>query len=148
MANLLAPMRAWSARRELRAARNSADEQLLASRLPSPRLAWRVAELTADEHRIGLGRSLTDVVHSSDERLLPNASPIDRGIVRECRPQLLGLASRLFDLERSVAPRGVLLAERLLQGADGPLYGNGSQRRLRLEIHRIEAALDGREDHE
>jgi len=146
MANLLAPMRAWTARRELRAARRSADEQLLASRLPSPRLAWRAAELTADEHRIALGRSLTDVIHASDERLLPSASPIDRGAVRECRAQLLGLASRLFDLGLSAAPRGVLLVERLLHDGDGPLYGRGSPRRLRLEIHRIESALDGFEE--
>jgi hypothetical protein len=146
MANLLAPVHAWSARRGLRAARRSADEQLLASRLPSPRLAWRVAELTADQNRIALGRSLTDVIHASDERLLPSASPIDRATVRECRPQLLGLASRLFDLERTVAPRGVLLADQLLREADGPLYGRGSPRALRLEIRRIESALDGTEE--
>lgn len=146
MANLLAPVHAWSARRELRAARRSADEQLLASRLPSPRLAWRVAELVAEEHRIEIGRSLTDVIHASDERLLPSASPLDRAAVRECRPQLLGLASRLFDLERPVAPRGVLLVEQLLREGDGPLYGRGSPRRLRLQVARIESALDGSEE--
>jgi len=39
-----APLRSWQARRALRSARRNADEQLLESRLPSPRLAWRTAE--------------------------------------------------------------------------------------------------------
>src|SRR5581483_10253753 len=129
---LLAPMHAWSERRALRAARRSADEQLLASRLPSPRLAWRVAELTAPDHRIDLGRSLSDVVHASDERLLPSASPLDRAAVRSSRAQLLDVASRLFDADRDVTLRGVLLVERLLRDSAGPLYGRGASRRLRL----------------
>lgn len=143
---LLAPVQAWSARRALRAARASADEQLLASRLPSPRLAWRAAELTAQEHRIELGRSLTDVVHAADERLLPSASPLDRSAVRESRAQLLGLAARLFDADRAVAPRGVLLVERLLGDGFGPLYGRSGTRPLRLELARALAALDGRDE--
>ncbi|SRR5579885_1545338 len=142
---LLAPVHAWSERRALRAARQSADEQLLASRLPSPRLAWRVAELTSQEHRVELGRSLADVVHAADERLLPSASPLDRPAVRSARAQLLDLASRLFDADRSVAPRGVLLVERLLHDPAGPLYGRGTSRRLRLELARVAAALDGNE---
>lgn len=142
---LLAPVHAWSARRALHAARRSADEQLLASRLPSPRLAWRVAELTSQEHRIELGRSLAGVVHAADERLLPSAAPLDRGSIRESRAQLLDLAARLFDDDRGVAPRGVLLVERLLSDSSGPLYGRGSARRLRLELVRLAAALDGRD---
>ena len=39
---LLAPVRGWEVRRALRAARRRADEEILATRLPSPRLAWRV----------------------------------------------------------------------------------------------------------
>jgi hypothetical protein len=136
-------LKSWSQRRALQAARRTADEQLLASRLPSPRLAWRTAELVGEENRVTLGRSLTDVVHASDERLLPSASPIDRAAVRECRPQLLDLAARLFDLERSITPRGVLLAQQLLEDGSGPLYGHGEPRRLRLEVRRICAALDG-----
>ncbi len=143
---LLAPMHAWSERRALRAARRSADEQLLASRLPSPRLAWRVAELTSPAYRIALGRSLADVVHAADERLLPSASPIDRAAVRTSRAQLLDLAARLFDADRSVAPRGVLLVERLLRDPADPLYGRSTGRRLRLELARTAAALDGRDE--
>src|SRR3954452_1596741 len=132
-------LKTWSEHRALRAARRNADEQLLASRLPSPRLAWRAAELVAPEHRVDLGRALNDVVHHADERLLPNATPLNRGAVRECRAQLLELASCLFDNERSVTPRGVLLVERLL--CEGALYGNGGTRKLRLELAQIREAL-------
>jgi len=63
---LLAPVRGWEARRALRAARRRADAELLTTRLPSPRLAWRTEELVAEDSRLELGRSLTDVVHSAD----------------------------------------------------------------------------------
>ena len=101
-----APLHGWEARRALRAARRSADAELLVTRLPPPRLAWRRDELVVDKHRLLLGRALTDVVHASDERFLPGASPLDRGAVRECRAQLLELASRLCDLDRPVMPQG------------------------------------------
>jgi hypothetical protein len=146
MSRLLAPVRGWEARRALRSARRRADEELLAARLPSPRLAWRTEELTADENRIDLGRSLTDVVHAADERLLPSASPLDRAAIRATRTQLLELAARLFDLSRPLAPRGVLLVERLLVDGAGPLYSRRAPNRLRAEADRALAALDGNDD--
>src|SRR2546428_12793399 len=102
---LLAPVRGWEARRALRAARRRADAELLATRLPPPRLAWRTAELVAGENRIDLGRSVTDVVHAADERLLPRASPIDRAAVRAARAPLLQPAGRHCDLSPPAAPR-------------------------------------------
>jgi len=62
-----------------------------------------------------------DVVQAADERLLPTASPLDRPAVRECRPQLLALAARLYDQSLTVTPRGVLLTEQLLVDGSGPL---------------------------
>ena len=120
-ARLLAPVRGWEARRALRAARVSADRELIAARLPSPRLAWRTAELVSDEHRIELARDLTELLHAADGRLLPGSAPIDRVAVRAARAQLLLLAGRLSDLEHGVEPRGILLVERLFDG--GPVYG-------------------------
>lgn len=142
---LLAPMRSWEARRALRGARRRADEELAATRLPPPRLAWRAAELVADENRIDLARSLTEVVHAADERLLPAASPIARASVRACRPQLLALAARLFDVSKPASARGVLLVEQLLTDGAGPLYGRGDARRLLTAANRILAVLDGAE---
>jgi hypothetical protein len=140
---LLAPVRSWEARRALRQARRAADEELVASRLPSPRLAWRAVELTAEAHRLELARSLTDVVHSSDERLLPTAAPLARSAIRECRPQLLALAARLYDLSLPVTPRGVLLVERLLCDGNGPLYGSGGADRLHAAVRHAQAAVAG-----
>ena len=140
--NLLAPVKEWEARRTLKAARRRADIELLASHLPSPRLAWRVEELLADENRVALGRSLTDVVHSADERLLPGASPVDRAAVRVCRPELLELASRLHDLRAAVGVRGVLRVEHLLVDGSGPLYGRKDPVRLRHALEEIRTELD------
>ena len=141
-----APLHGWEERRALRAARRSADAELIVTRLPPPRLAWRWHELVADVHRLQLGRALTDVVHASDERFLPSASPLDRGAVRACRAQLLDLASRLYDLERPVMPRGMLLVERLLDDTSGLLFGKAGTRLLGLELKRTRAALE-REEH-
>jgi hypothetical protein len=140
---LLAPVRSWEARRALRGARRRADAELAATRLPPPRLAWRAAELVADENRIDLARSLTDVVHAADERLLPAASPIARAAVRECRPQRLAIAARLGDVATPVPPRGVLLVERLLTDGAGPLYGRGDSEGLLAAATDILAVLDG-----
>jgi hypothetical protein len=136
-------IRGWKARRALAAARRRADAELLATTLPSARLAWRTEELIAEERRIELGRSLTDVVHSADERLLPGASPLNRGSIRERRAELLELAARLHDLSRPVAPRGVLLVDRLLSDGSSPLFGRLSHNRLRIEADQALAALDG-----
>jgi hypothetical protein len=142
---LLAPVRSWEARRALRDARRRADDELARTRLPPPRLAWRAAELVAEENRLGLARSLTDVVHAADERLLPTASPLARSAVRECRPQLLALAALLYDTTRRVTARGVLLVERLLVDGSGPMYGSGDAARLLAAAERALAVLEGTE---
>jgi hypothetical protein len=141
---LLAPVRTWEARRALRDARRRADAELVATRLPPPRLAWRTAELTAAENRLDLARSLTDVVHGADERMLPTASPIARAAVRDVRPELLAVAALLFDLALPVAPRGVLLVDRLLTDGHGPLYGRNDGDRLRAAVACAHEALEGR----
>ena len=141
-AKLLSPVRSWEARRALRGARRRADEELAVTRLPPPRLAWRAAELVADENRIDLARSLTDVVHAADERLLPAASPIARAAVRQCRPQLLAISARLFEVSKPVPARGVLLVERLLTNGSGPLYGRADVERLLAAATTILSVLD------
>jgi hypothetical protein len=139
---LLAPVRSWETRRALRAARRRADSELLAARLPSPRLAWRAIELVSDANRHDVARSLIDIVHASDERLLPTATPIHRGAIRECRSELLELAARLYD-SRPVTARGVLLVERLVHDGSSSLYGTTDAERLARETSIARRALDG-----
>jgi hypothetical protein len=98
--------------------------------------------LIAEDRRIQLGRSLIDVVHAADERLLPGASPLNRNSVRARRAELLQLASRLCDLSRPVAPRGVLLVDRLLSDGSSSLFSRASNRLL-VEADEALAALDG-----
>ena len=140
MARFAVPLRGWEARRTLRSERRQADAELLHARRPTPRLAWRTAELIDDERRIDTARRLTDIVHAADERFLPGASPVDRGAVRECRAQLLELAARICDTSRPVAPRGVLLVLGLLDG--GPLYRNGRAPALRRDVVAAREALE------
>jgi hypothetical protein len=59
------------------------------------------------------------------------------------RAQLLELAARLCDLSRPVAPRGVLLVDRLLYDGAGALYGRAAPNRLRAETEQALAALEG-----
>lgn len=125
------------ARRALRAARRAADEELLLSRSPSLRLAWRAAELVVPKRRLELARSLRRLVRDADSRYLPNAQVFNRRAVRAATDNLLVVAERLADLEDPVAPRGVLLLERLLVDTSGPLY----DRELAAELAgRIDAA--------
>jgi hypothetical protein len=63
---VLQPVRELQKRRALQAERRAADAELIASVLPSPRLAWRVHELIAPEFRLAVSRGLTDVVHESN----------------------------------------------------------------------------------
>ena len=141
---LLGPVHSWEARRALRAARRAADDELLETSLAPPRLAWRVEELTDDQHRLELGRAVTHVVHAADERLLPTASPIDRPAIRVCRAELLELASRLCDLGRPVAARGVVRVDRLLTSDRSPLFGRCNTGRLRAAVA---ACLEDLHDH-
>ena len=142
---LLAPVRSWESRRALRLARRRADAELVAARLPSPRLAWRTIELVADTNRHELARALIDIVHASDERLLPTATPLHRGAVRGCRAELLDLAARLYDSD-PVTARGVLLVERLVHDGSSALYGTTDAGRLAREAGVARRALDGAAD--
>jgi hypothetical protein len=86
------------------------------------RLAWRVEELVAPKNRLDLAHSLRSLVHEAGPRYLASASPVNRLAVRAESDALLALAGRLSDLKRPVAPRGVVLVERLLVEPSGPLY--------------------------
>lgn len=136
------PFAALRARRELEAARRVADRELLHTSLPSLRLAWREAELTAPKNRVSLGRSVRSLVRAADPRYLPNALPVNRGAVRAESPRLLAVAARLLDLERPVAARGVLLTERLLVDGSGPLYMRDRADELPQYLERTLDALE------
>jgi hypothetical protein len=121
-------------RRQLRAARRVADRELLRSPVPSLRLSWRAAELVIPKRRLDLAHSLRRLVHDSDARYLPGAQTFDRLAVRAEAESFLALADRLADLERPVAPRGVLLLEQLLDDPWSPLHDRDRADELRESL--------------
>ena len=132
------------ARRRLHAARRAADEELLQSAWASPFLAWRVNEVVARKNRIDLARSLRGVVRDSDPRYLPGASPLNRVAARAESQELLAIAERLEEVDADVAPRGVLLVERLLVDGYGPLYARERADELHGYLQQARAALEPR----
>jgi len=140
----LVPIRRFRARRELAAARRAADAELVSSRLPSPRFAWRTNELCAEDHRRLLAESLVGVVHSAEGRYLPGASPLNRVAARAEASLLLRLAAALADSGRAVTPRGVLLVERLLTAGTSPLYDRAREDGLHDALAEALDVLEGR----
>ncbi len=69
-------------------------------------------------------------------RYLPGAQTFDRLAVRAETERFVALADRLADLERPVAPRGVLLLEQLLDDAWGPLHDRDRADELRRRPRR------------
>jgi hypothetical protein len=110
------------ARRALRTARWAADTELALRKNTPLRLSWRVEELVSTKNRLDLAHAVRSLVRDASPRYLPTSSPVNRVAVRAETDALLAVAARLADLERPVAPRGVVLADRLLTDGSGPLY--------------------------
>ncbi len=142
VAFLTRPLGALRARRDGRRARRTADAELLASQIPSLRLAWRAAELVVPKRRLELARSLRGVVRDADARYLPNAAPINRRAVRAAADDLQAMADRLAELSRPVAPRGILLVEQLVLDGSSPLYGRDQGDELHDAITTAATALE------
>lgn len=138
------PLKELKARHTLRAARWAADAELLRRESSPLRLAWRVEELVAPKNRLDLAHALRSLVRDSSPRYVPSASPVNRVAVRAEADGLHALATRLADLERPVAARGVVLVERLLVEGGGPLYDRESVDDLPVYIDTALAALEPR----
>ena len=110
------------ARRELRARRAAADLDLARRDRPPLRLSWRVEELVSTKNRLDLAHCVRSLIRDAKPTYLPSASPFNRRVVRAASERLHAVAERLADLERPVAPRGVVLLQRLLTDGSGPLY--------------------------
>lgn len=131
-------------RRSLRAARYAADTEILLGRGVPLRLAWRAEELVTTKSRLDLAHELRSLVRHASARLLPAASPVNRGAVRVESPVLQELAERLSDLGRPVAPRGVVMLRRLLDDRDGPVYERDRAAELGDTLDSVLDALEPR----
>jgi hypothetical protein len=131
-------------RRSLRAARHAADTELvLGSRVPLS-LAWRAEELVTTKARLDLAHEVRSLVRHAGARLLTGAFPVNRGAVLANATALLALADRLADLDRPLAPGGIVMLRRLLDDLDGPLYDRDRADELPAALDSVLGALEPR----
>jgi hypothetical protein len=106
--------------------KRSVDDRLLKGEL-SPDTAEgkrRAEQLVSPSHRAKCAKALRDLVREADE---PHSSffnanlRVQRQVIREHKVLILTLAKELEDLP-SVDPRGVILADRLVQDGESPVY--------------------------
>jgi hypothetical protein len=139
---LPSPFTAFRRSRE-RAAADRWLEQRSHAFAPNDAVRRRIAELTSSRERTLLAKSLLGAVRDAGRRGF-GASPLNRRAVAEYADELTELAARLSDLDRPVAPRGVVLTLRLLTDGGSALYARERGAELPAEVARIRAALEGR----
>jgi hypothetical protein len=107
-------------------------------------LTWRAAELTSARNRSMLARSLRGLVREVERPSFMTAVPLNRRGLRPHLPLVRSLIARISDVDRAVAPRGMVLVEELLtNGFESPLYVGGRAEDVSKSIGRCLAALDG-----
>ena len=108
---------------------------------PNDAVRRRIAELTSRRERTLLAKSLRGAVRDAEHPAFA-ATPLSRHAVVESADELTELADRLSDLDRPVAPRGVVLVVRLLTEGESPLYAREREAELPAELARIRSALE------
>lgn len=122
------------------------DRQLAAGLEPwsTPVHAARARRLTRERARRTLARSLERLVEQAEEepsRSFSNVVRPSRPRVREARPLLLTLASRLRGAA-PVHPRGVAALKDLVTDGGGPIYMHGDPDALKIYLETIELWMD------
>jgi hypothetical protein len=143
----LAAFRAALATRDRSLLRRQADGLLRTGVKVHPQsalLVWRAAELTSARNRRILSGSLKSLARELLHPSLVSAVPLNRRAVRPHLELVLALASRLAQLDRPVAPKGMVLVEELLtDGFASPLYVGGRDTDVLAALERCLSALDG-----
>jgi hypothetical protein len=106
--------------------KRSVDDRLLKGELsPDTGEGKRRAEqLVSPNHRAKCAKALRDLVREADEAhsSLFNANlRVQRQVIRQHKALILTLAKELEELP-AVDPRGVILADRLVQDGESPVY--------------------------
>ena len=106
--------------------KRSVDDRLLSGELAPETGAGkaRAEQLTSRHHRERSAKALRDLVEEAQK---PRAEPLDpslgveRNAVRKSQTEILALAGELEELA-VVNPRGVILADRLIEDGGSPVY--------------------------
>lgn len=136
----------WSlAQFELTDLRRRADLELRREPRPyllSPLAQWRGRELTSDQHRLVLERSVARTVRDLSPTLLPGASPLNRVAARPYIELLDELAERLAAVDRPVTPQAILEVQDLLTSPDSALYARERASELHASLLTSLSGLD------
>jgi hypothetical protein len=148
---ILAAFRAAVATRDRWLLRRQADGLLRTGIKVHPQsalLVWRAAELTSLRNRRIFSSSLKSLTRELLRPSVVSAVPLNRRAVRPHHALLQQLASRLDQVDRPVAPRGMVLVEELLtDGLTSPLYVAGCNSDVpAVALERCLSALDGDAD--
>jgi len=109
------------------------------------RFQWRADELTSDHERRLLARSLRSVVRElGSPPGFRSTVPLDRKALRPHADELVALAERLDDLERPVAPAGILDVQTLLTSPGSPLHLYAPETDLSGALTAIRLKLEAR----
>jgi len=106
-------------------------------------LVWRAAELTSARNRRVLANTLASLARELRRPSRVSPVPLDRRAVRPHHALLVALAARVAQLDRPVAPRGMVLVEELItDGLTSPLYIGGRAADVPAALERCLSALD------
>lgn len=111
--------------------KRSIDDRLLSGELSfdSGKGAARAKQLTTPRHRAKAAEALRDLIEEAQK---PHASVfnanlrVQRHLIRDNRELILTLARELEELPE-VNPRGVILADRLIEDGESPVYITGAE---------------------
>jgi hypothetical protein len=125
--------------------KRSLDDRLLDGELSrdTGKGRTRAGQLTSGSHRARCAKALRELVEDAQR---PHASlfnanlRIQRLVIRENEALILTLARELEELAE-VDPRGVILADRLIEDGDSPVYAREDHGEIAAEVERAREAL-------
>ena len=135
----------FSRRRELARARRAADEQLeyVAGTVVPAKLVWRTNELLSRDNRRNLARQMHKLSRMANEKVLITSVPVSVSTLWANRDRLAGIANLLEDFDQPLAPRGIVMLDKLLcNSVDSPLYHRYQPYELAAALQQIRDALD------
>ena len=135
----------FSRRRELAHARRAADEQLeyVPGTAVPAKLVWRANELLSRDNRRSLARQMHKLSRMANEKVLITSVPVSVSTLWANRDRLAGIANLLEDYDQPLAPRGIVMLDKLLRNsADSPLYHRHQPYELAAALQQIRDALD------
>ncbi len=125
--------------------KRSVDDELLSGELSrdTGKGRKRADQLVSPHHRAECAQALRDLVDEAQKShaSLFNANlRVERGAIRESQALILTLARELEELD-AVDPRGVILADRLVEDGESPAYAREDHGELARAVEQARTTL-------